>query len=76
MGLVLGILSVGFAFFIPIVGILLACLGFARARMGAGSSKAGRAKVGKVLCIIGILAAVVMWGLNILLLLPVVGRYY
>lgn len=76
MGLVLGILSVGFAFFIPIVGILLACLGFARARMGAGSSKAGRAKAGKVLCIIGILAAVVMWGFNILLLLPVVGRYY
>lgn len=76
MGLVLGILSVGFAFFIPIVGILLASLGFARARMGAGSSKAGRAKAGKVLCIIGILAAVVMWGLNILLLLPVVGRYY
>ena len=76
MGLVFGILSIVFAFLIPIVGILLACLGFSRARMGAGSSKSGQAKLGKILCIIGILVAVVMWGLNILLLLPTVGRFY
>ncbi len=76
MGLVFGILSLVFAFIIPIVGIILACLGFSRARMGAGSRKAGQAKAGKVLCIIGIIAAIVMWGLNILLLMPAIGRFY
>ncbi len=76
MGLVLGILSVIFGIFIPILGIILACLGFSRARMGAGSSKSGQAKVGKVLCIIGILLAVIMWGLNFLVLIPTVGRMY
>lgn len=76
MGLVFGILSIVFAFLIPIVSILLACLGFSRARMGAGSSKSGQAKVGKILCIIGLLAAIVMWGLNILLLIPTVGSFY
>ena len=76
MGLVFGILSIVFAFLIPIVSILLACIGFSRARMGAGSSKAGQAKAGKILCIIGLIAAIVMWGLNILLLIPAFGRFY
>lgn len=75
MGLVFGIMSVVLGIFIPILGIILACLGFSRARMGAGSSKSGQAKVGKVLCIIGILVAVVMWGLNFLLLIPTVGSF-
>ncbi|GFI44139.1 hypothetical protein IMSAGC018_01819 [Lachnospiraceae bacterium] len=75
MGLVFGIMSVVLGIFIPILGIILACLGFSRARMGAGSSKSGQAKVGKVLCIIGILIAVVMWGLNFLLLIPTVGSF-
>lgn len=76
MGLVFGILSIVFAFLVPIVSILLACLGFSRARMGAGSRKAGQAKAGKILCIIGIIAAIVMWGLSILLLLPTFGMIY
>ena len=76
MGLVFGILSVVFAFIIPLVGIILACLGFSRARMGAGSRKSGQAKAGKVFCIIGIIAAIVMWGLNILLLMPAIGGLY
>ena len=67
MGLVFGIFSLIFAFLIPLVSIILACLGFSRARMGAGSSKAGMAKAGKVLCIIGIVIAVIMWGVNILM---------
>lgn len=75
MGLVFGIMSVVLGIFIPILGIILACLGFSRARMGAGSSKSGQAKVGKVLCIIGILIAVVMWGLNFLLMIPTVGSF-
>ncbi len=77
MGLVFGIFSLIFAFLIPLVSILLACLGFSRARMGAGSSKSGLAKAGKILCIIGIIAAVVMWGLNILLAVsPLMGAIY
>ena len=76
MGLVFGILSIVFAFLVPIVSILLACLGFSRARMGAGSRKAGQAKAGKILCIIGIITAIVMWGLSILLLLPTFGMIY
>lgn len=77
MGLVFGIFSLIFAFLIPLVSILLACLGFSRARMGAGSSKSGLAKAGKILCIIGIIAAIVMWGLNILLTVsPLMGAIY
>ena len=71
MGLVFGIFSLIFAFLIPLVSILLACLGFSRARMGAGSRKAG-----KILCIIGIIAAIVMWGLNILTLSASFARFY
>lgn len=77
MGLIFGIFSLIFAFLIPLVSIILACLGFSRARMGAGSSKAGLAKAGKILCIIGIIAAFVMWGLNILLAVsPLAGAIY
>ena len=76
MGLVFGIFSLIFAFLIPLVSILLACLGFSRARMGAGSSKAGLAKAGKILCIIGIIAAIVLWGLNILTVSASFARFY
>lgn len=67
MALVFGILAVITGFLIPILGILFGCLGFSRARMGAGSSKAGMAKAGKVLCIIGVVIAVVMWAFNFIL---------
>lgn len=76
MGLVFGILSIVFAFLVPLVSILLACLGFSRARMGAGSRRSGQAKAGKILCIIGIIAAIVMWGMNILMLIPAIGSLY
>ena len=39
----------------------------AQARMGSGSSKAGMAKAGKVLSIIGICIAAAGWLLNIVL---------
>ncbi len=67
MALVFGIASLVFAFLIPIVSIIFACLGYSRARMGARSSKAGMAKAGKILCIIGIIAAFGMWILNVVL---------
>ncbi len=69
MALVFGIFSVITAFIIPILGLLLGCLGFSRARMGMGSSKAGMAKIGKVLCIAGPIAAAVMWIYNIIVML-------
>ncbi|MCI8640040.1 MAG: DUF4190 domain-containing protein [Coprococcus sp.] len=69
MALVFGILSLVSAFLIPIVSILLGCVGFGRARMGSGSSQAGKAKAGKVLCIIGVCVAIIMWILNIMITL-------
>ena len=65
--LLFGILSVVLAFIIPLFGILFFCLGFARARMGSGSSKAKQANIGKILCIIGMVVAIVLWVLNIIL---------
>ena len=65
-GLVLGILSVLFVWS-PIISIVLAALGMSRARMGLGSSKAGIAKAGKILCIVGAIVAVSLWVLNIVL---------
>lgn len=68
MALVFGVLSLVFSLIIPIGGIIFAVLGFTRARLGSGSSKAGMAKAGKVLCIIGLAVAIVNWGLGILLI--------
>lgn len=70
MALVFGILSV-VTVFIPVVALLLGCLGFSRARMGMGSSKAGQAKVGKILCIIGPILAVIVWLYNIIVTLGI-----
>lgn len=63
--LVFGILTVVFAFIWPLISIIFACLGFQRARMGSGSSKANLAKAGKVLTIIGLVLAIVIWVLNV-----------
>ena len=68
LALVFGIISIILALLFPLGGIILAALGFTRARLGSGSSKAGMAKVGKILCIIGLVVAVVNWGLGILLI--------
>ena len=65
--LVLGILSIAFGLFIPLIGIILGIIGMTQARMGSGSSKAGMAKAGKVLSIIGICIAAAGWLLNIVL---------
>jgi len=67
MALTFGILSLVFCW-IPIVSIIFACLGISRARMGSGSSKASQAKTGKILCIVGLVLAIVLWIANIALL--------
>lgn len=64
MALVFGIISVVLGFLWPLGSILCAVLGYSRARMGSGSSKAGQAKAGKVLCIIGVVIALIIWVLS------------
>ena len=64
MAMVFGILSIIAGLLIPIAGLILGILGVTRARMGAGSSMAGRAKIGKVCSIVGIVVAILMWALN------------
>lgn len=66
MALVFGTLSLVLCW-LPLVSILLACLGFSRARMGSGSSLAKQASVGKILCITGTVLAIILWVLNILM---------
>jgi len=51
----------------PLFCIIFACLGFSRARMGAGSSKATQATVGKILCIVATCITVVLFILNFVL---------
>lgn len=67
MALIFGIISIPASLFIPLVGLICACVGYSQGRMGSGSSSAGMAKAGKVLSIIGVLMAAVMYVLNILL---------
>lgn len=61
---IFGILSIALGFFVPLAGVIIACLGFSRARMGLGSSHGNKAKTGKILCIVGICVSVIMWVLN------------
>lgn len=65
--LIFGILAFVTGFISPIICILFGVLGFNRARMGSGSSKAGLAKVGKILCIVGMVITAILWFLNIVL---------
>ena len=63
--LVLGIVSVIFALWIPIVGIILGIVSLVRARKRNHSAGEGMAKAGKILSIAGICIAVVNWLLAI-----------
>ena len=67
MALVFGILALITGFISPIVCIIFGALGFSRARMGSGSSKAGLAQTGKILCIVGMIITAILWVLNIIL---------
>ena len=46
---------------IPIAAIIFGCLGYSRARLGLGSSKAEQAKLGRIFSIIGITLGAVIW---------------
>lgn len=66
--LVFGVLAVITGFFIPLLGILFGVLGVNRARLSIGSSKAGMARIGQVLSIVGVAIAFAMWVMNIILI--------
>lgn len=66
--LVCGILTCVFSVISPILSVVFCCLGLSMARMGRHSSKAGLSKTGKVLSIVGVIIAVIVWVLNIYLL--------
>ena len=58
--LVFGVLSVLTCLFLPYFSIIFSVLGVNKARLSGGSSKAGVAKIGQVLSIIGAAIAAVM----------------
>ena len=60
----------------PIFCVLLACLGFSRARMGAGSSKAGLALAGKVLSIVAMVITLVLFVMSLMGQLSLIWAYY
>lgn len=65
--LVLGILAIASAFFIPLLSIIFGCLAISRARVGMHSSKGGQAKAGKICAIVGMCIGLGIWFLNIVL---------
>ena len=67
LALIFGIICLALAFLSPLFSVLFATLGFNKARMGGGSSKAKYAVAGKGLCIAGTIVAIIMWILNIVL---------
>ena len=71
MALVLGILAFGVSFLSPFISIILAVLGYSRARMGMKSSLKGRAKAGRNFCIVAIVLSVLLWVTNFVLTIMV-----
>ncbi len=66
--LIFGVLSVLLCI-IPIAAIILGVLAVSWARMGTGSSQAGKARAGRILGIIGLCLGILLWVLGILLFL-------
>lgn len=60
----------------PIFCILLSCLGFSRARMGAGSSKASQALAGKVLSIVAMVITLVLFVLSFINQMSLLSSLY
>ena len=71
MALVFGILAFGVSFLSPLISIILAILGYSRARMGMKSSMKGRAKAGRNFCIVAIVLSVILWVTNLVLTIMV-----
>ncbi len=60
----------------PLLCIICGCLGFSRARMGAGSRKSGQATAGKVLCIVAMCITLVLFVMNIVTSMATLNRYF
>lgn len=60
----------------PILCIIFGCLGFSRARMGAGSSKASQAIAGKVLCIVAMCITLVLFILSFVFNMAILTRFF
>lgn len=71
MALVFGILAFGVSFLSPLISIILAVLGYSRARMGMNSHLKGRAKAGRNFCIVAIVLSVILWVTNMVLTIMV-----
>lgn len=63
--LVFSIICCILAFISPLFSVIAGVLAFTQARLGMGSTKAGLAKAGKIVAIIGVIIAIIMWILNI-----------
>jgi hypothetical protein len=70
--LVLGILSIIFGFFIPLVGLILGIIGLMLANSHQKESKLDY-KTEKILGIVGIVISVIVWILNVMVLMNGVG---
>ena len=71
--LVLGILSIIFGFFIPLVGLILGIIGQVLANSHQKESKLDY-KTEKILGIVGIVISVIVWILNVMVLMNGVGQ--
>ena len=67
MALVFGILAFGVSFLSPLISIILAILGYSRARIGMQSALKGRAKAGRNFCIVAIVLSIILWVTNLVL---------
>ena len=71
MALVFGILAFGISFLSPLISIILAILGYSRARIGMQSALKGRAKAGRNFCIVAIVLSIILWVTNLVLTIMV-----
>ena len=70
--LFLGILSIIFGFFIPLVGLILGIIGLVLANSHQKESKLDY-KTEKILGIVGIVISVIVWILNVMVLMNGAG---
>ena len=64
MALVFGILAFGISFLSPLISIILAILGYSRARIGMQSALKGRAKAGRNFWLVAIVLSIILWMLR------------
>ena len=71
IALVFGILAFGISFLSPLISIILAILGYSRARVGMNSALKKRAKAGRNFCIVAMVLSIILWITNLVLTIMV-----